>query len=75
MQILQTRYENAVQSLPKSARQWDSVVKQWRLLADFIRFSRRKEAATFAEALFALADHFAPRSKEPNHVQQTHRAH
>ncbi len=75
MQILQTRYENAVQSLPKSARQWDSVVKQWRLLADFIRCSRRKEAGTFAEALFALADHFAPRSKEPNHVQQTHRTH
>ena len=61
--ILQKRYEQAVQALPGSAREWDSVVKQWRLLAGFIRLSARKESAKYAENLFALADHFAPVSK------------
>ncbi|MBK7565727.1 MAG: CHAT domain-containing protein [Propionivibrio sp.] len=58
--ILQRRYEQAVRALPGSAREWDSVVKQWRLLAGFIRLSARKESAKYAENLIALADHFAP---------------
>ena len=58
--MLQRRYEQAVRALPGSAREWDSVVKQWRLLAGFIRLSARKESAKYAENLIALADHFAP---------------
>ncbi|MBK7565782.1 MAG: hypothetical protein IPI21_16720 [Propionivibrio sp.] len=64
--ILQKRYEQAVQALPGSAREWDSVVKQWRLLAGFIRLSARKESAKYADNLIALADHFAPETTAGN---------
>lgn len=33
---LHRRYEEAVVRVPKSVRQWDSVVRQWRLLARFL---------------------------------------
>ena len=64
--ILQKRYEQAVQALPGSAREWDSVVKQWRLLAGFIRLAARKESAKYADNLIALADHFAPETTAGN---------
>jgi tetratricopeptide (TPR) repeat protein len=60
--ILRRRYEQAVQSQPRSARQWNSVVKQWRLLAAFVQLSGRKEFSEQAETLLALADHFDPKS-------------
>lgn len=56
--VLQERYEQAVQSLPRSPRQWDSVIKQWRLLAGFIKVSQRKEGEAAIETLLALADRF-----------------
>ncbi len=69
--ILIERYEQAVKSLPNSARQWDSVVKQWRLLAGFIELSRRPELASQMQQLNALADHFVPRSGKAGTTDET----
>jgi hypothetical protein len=54
-------YEQSVQSLPQSARQWDSVVKQWRLLARFIRLRAAGDDKQRAEVLDQLADYYGPR--------------
>ncbi|MBL8413904.1 MAG: CHAT domain-containing protein [Propionivibrio sp.] len=54
-------YEQSVQSLPQSARQWDSVVKQWRLLARFLRLRAAGEDRIRAEVLDQLADYYGPR--------------
>ena len=59
--ILQQRYEQALESLPSSAREWDSLLRQWRMLVNFMRLSRKQEATSLAETLTSVADHFAPR--------------
>jgi hypothetical protein len=58
-------YEQAVETLPQSARQWDSVVKQWRLLARFLRLRPKGEGSERAEVLDELADFYVPRTGEP----------
>lgn len=59
-ELLILRYEETVSSLPQSAREWDSVVKQWRLLARFLRLRQQDQDADLAGELDALADHYAP---------------
>ena len=54
-------YEQSVRSLPQSARQWDSVVKQWRLLARFLRLRAAGEDRIRVEVLDQLADYYGPR--------------
>lgn len=53
-------YEEAVSTLPQSAREWDSVVKQWRLLARFLRLRGEAGDQASAETLEALASRFQP---------------
>jgi CHAT domain-containing protein len=60
--FLQQRYEEVVETLPSSARQWDSIVGQWRLLAALIGASGRKNSAAIAATLSALADRFDARA-------------
>jgi CHAT domain-containing protein/pimeloyl-ACP methyl ester carboxylesterase len=61
-QALKERYEQAVLGVPPSAREWDSVVKQWRLLAQFLSLRRvgRGKDQELAAILNALADEYAP---------------
>ncbi len=54
-------YEQSVQTLPLSARQWDSIVKQWRLLARFLRKRAIGDDCQQAEVLDQLADYYGPR--------------
>lgn len=62
--VLGARYAQAVQSLPGSARQWDSVVKQWRLLAGFVALSGQDASGRIVRNLGELADHFDSRRAE-----------
>jgi CHAT domain-containing protein len=66
--ILQKHYEQAVADLPGNTHPWDSVARQWRLLAGFVRLSGRKNSGRQAETLTALADLFDPVSNETNTV-------
>ncbi|MGA7178506.1 MAG: CHAT domain-containing protein [Thiobacillaceae bacterium] len=60
---LKGRYEDAVALVPQSSRQWDSVVKQWRLLADFLKL--KGEGTEQADVLNSLADQYVPRAAAP----------
>lgn len=48
------RYQDATASVPGSARQWNSVLKQWRLLAGFLRLRARNGDDTTAAELEKL---------------------
>jgi CHAT domain-containing protein len=48
-------YLDAGQAVPRTSRQFDSVVKQLRLLADFVRARKRAGDAQAAEVLTAIA--------------------
>ncbi len=61
---LHDQYEQAVSALPQSGREWDSVVKQWRLLARFLRLRDQGNDLAQAEVLDALADYYAQRPAE-----------
>jgi len=63
--MLQKLYEEAAQALPQSARQRDSVVKQWRLLARFLRLRNQRGDHKRADILDELADQYVPRPAEP----------
>jgi len=63
--MLQKLYEEAAQALPHSARQRDSVVKQWRLLARFLRLRNQRGDHKRADVLDELADQYVPRPAEP----------
>ncbi len=41
LESLRRCYDEAVAKVPNSAREWDSVVKQWRILAGFLRLRRQ----------------------------------
>lgn len=58
-------YEDAVSALPQSAREWDSVLKQWRLLARLLRLRAEPGDAARAQVLQALAERIAPASGTP----------
>lgn len=58
---LRKHYAEAMDKLPQSDREWDSVVKQWRLLARFIRL-RNTADTDKAKILETLADEFRPQS-------------
>ena len=53
-------YDQAVEKLPQSARQWDSVVTQWRLLARFLRLRKARGDIARAEVLEQLAEGYVP---------------
>jgi CHAT domain-containing protein len=55
---LRRRYDEAVDKVPKSAREWESVVKQWRLLARFLRLRGKGDDALRAGYLETLASHY-----------------
>lgn len=59
--LLKRRYDEAVGALPQSAREWDSVVKQWRLLALFLNRRGQGKDAELADALDRLADRYVSR--------------
>jgi hypothetical protein len=61
--FLREVYASAVGRLPKSAREWDSVVTQWRLMAVFLRRRNKGEDAVRAQTLEALAEDFRPSQK------------
>ena len=64
-------YEQSVQSLPLSARQWDSVVHQWRLLACFLRLRAIGEDQMRAEVLDQLADYYGPRPADDEATRES----
>jgi hypothetical protein len=47
-------YEQAVAKLPQSAREWDSVVDQWRLLVRFLKLRNAKDDKIRIEVLEQL---------------------
>lgn len=51
-------YEEAVSTLPQSAREWESVVKQWHVLARFLRLRDVAGDQAIAETLETLASRF-----------------
>jgi CHAT domain-containing protein len=57
---LRKHYAEALDRLPRSAREWDSVVKQWRLLALFLRRRNLGNDGELADALAALAEEYRP---------------
>ena len=57
---LRARYDDAARTVPYSAQEWDSVVKQWRLLARLLRLRGGAGDAARADALAALAGQYAP---------------
>lgn len=57
---LRRRYDEAVKSRPLSEREWDSVVKQWRVLARFLKLRKVDDDVAKAKELSALADHYSP---------------
>ncbi len=60
MAPLKRRYDDVVGALPQSAREWDSVVKQWRLLVCFLRLRGTADDPGRADVLEALANQFGP---------------
>ena len=59
--VLQRIYDEAVKSQPLAPREWDSVVKQWRLLARFLRMRAQENLDEVkAKEFDALAEHYAP---------------
>lgn len=59
-ETLRKIYDEAVEKLPLSARQWDSVVTQLRLLVKFLRLRKAKGDAERASILEQLAQHLDP---------------
>ncbi len=63
--LIVRHYEEAVTTLPQAAREWDSVVRQWHLLAAFLKLRGQQGDAARAEVLERLADHFLPGDAVP----------
>lgn len=59
-ETLRRHYDESVESLPRSLREWDSVVKQWRLLARFLGLRGQDGDAERAEVLEQLASAYGP---------------
>lgn len=58
---LDKRYQDSVLVVPQSDREWNSVVKQWRSLALFLRLRGADGDMQRAEILDSLADRYLPR--------------
>ena len=58
-EVLRRIYDEAVKSQPLVPREWDSVVKQWRLLARFLRMRAQEGDEGKAKELVTLAEHYA----------------